>query len=110
MRDLGESSEKLETFLQFLAVDGGSGYSRVVTNHPAQLVFFAIGPQQLADLPDVVTASAMRACAELASAMQREGNHVGGNSCHDPLIAKPRRADCDAALTTGRLVRPPDQF
>jgi hypothetical protein len=109
-RDLGEGSEKFETFLQFLAVDGGAGYSRVVANHPAQLVFFAIGPQQLADLPYVVTASAMRACAEIAPAMQREGNDVGGTGCHGPLIAKQRRADCDATLTMGQLLRPPGQF
>ena len=108
--NLGEGSEKLEPFLQFLAVDGGSGYSRVVANHPAQLVSFAIGPQQLANLPDVVTAPAMRACAELSSAMQRKGNHVWGTGCHGPLIAKQRHADCDATLTTGQLVRPSDQF
>ena len=70
----------------------------MVSNDPANLVRFAIGPQQLADLPHVVTPAAMRATGELPAAMQREWDDIVIVISHGLMVGQCDATDCDRAL------------
>ena len=71
-----ERGKEFQPLPQFAAIDRCAGDALVVRNDPPDLVIPAIGPQDPADLPDVVSSPAMRATAEIMPPVQWKGDDV----------------------------------
>ncbi len=74
--DFDETREEFQALAHFPAIDGRTGDTLVVSNHPTQLMGLAIGPKKFANLPDIIALPTGGTAMHFTAAVYGKTNYI----------------------------------